>query len=129
MTRQPEQQQKAPYQPMRTVRFHCEDWTWEQLNKGLRRWDWRPWDLADPRIYALAWSIDGQPEVARVEFVNNADGRVMSFDYLGVEFAAWAPGWGFLQLGVRHDEHADPEIEAAFAETRQVAQELVGARG
>ena len=80
----------------------------------------RRWNLADERIYRLAWGHsshgvgfraspavsplyreDWQPNEKEVSFVNKATGELLSFEYLGVEFADWAPGWGFLLLGKR----------------------------
>ena len=41
------------------------------------------------------------PDEKEVSFVNKATGELLTFEYLGVEFADWAPGWGFLILGKR----------------------------
>lgn len=48
-----------------------------------------------------------KPEVDAVSFVNKETGELLAFEYLGVEFTNWAPGWGFLQLGKRVSAFAD----------------------
>jgi hypothetical protein len=50
------------------------------------------------RLLKKQW-WDWVPDEDKVSFVNKATGEVLTFLYLGVEFAPWAPGWGFLQLG------------------------------
>ena len=75
--------------------------------------------MADERIYRLIWGhcADGRgarvapqidregwgwlPEEKEVSFLNKATGEILTFEYLGVEFTPWAPGWGFLILGKR----------------------------
>ena len=104
--------------------FRCEPDLWEMLARGEKTWDARRWDLADDRIYRLAWghrSVDNAPLQAHpypigvasrwgsfwspdeptVSFQNKATGEVLTFQYLGIEFVPWAPGWAFLLLGER----------------------------
>ena len=47
------------------------------------------------------------PYEKRVSFLNKGTGELLTFEYLGVEFTAWAPGWGFLILGKR----LEPPVE------------------
>ena len=103
--------------------FNCEDSLWQMLRSGQRQWDMRWWDMADDRIYRLAWGHTQEgfhprwiPDVKQVNFRNKATRELLSFDYKGVEFVPWAPGWGFLILGdswvctgpIREDDH-DPD--------------------
>jgi hypothetical protein len=119
--------------------FKCEASLWAMMaqvnpyGSSARPFDMRRWDLADERIYRLAWGriIDSlgvpigkpvgrrepflpalkrvlerrsqswAPDEKEVSFVNKATGELLTFEYLGVEFAPWAPGWGFLILGKR----------------------------
>jgi hypothetical protein len=93
---------------------------------SARPFDFRRWDFSDERIYRLAWGYytrdiyrtgleqatpklhqamrhgeSWHPDEKEVSFVNKATGELLTFEYLGVEFADWAPGWGFLILGKR----------------------------
>lgn len=34
-----------------------------------------------------------------VSFIDKGTGEILTFAYVGMEFAAWAPGWCFLRLG------------------------------
>ena len=50
------------------------------------------------------WKLGSEwtPDEREVWFVNKADPEQdLCFEYLGVEFTNWAPGWGFLILGKR----------------------------
>ncbi|MDP2662692.1 MAG: hypothetical protein Q8R28_18390 [Dehalococcoidia bacterium] len=38
------------------------------------------------------------PEVNQVAFLNKQSGQILTFEYKGMEFASWAPGWCFLIL-------------------------------
>ena len=125
--------------------FNSEASLWEilaQVNpdgRSVKPFDMRRWDLADERIYRLAWGriIDSlgvpigepvgrrepflpalqrvltrrsqswSPDEKEVSFLNKATGELLTFEYLGVEFADWAPGWGFLLLGKR----LEPPVE------------------
>ena len=95
--------------------------------RSAKPFDPRRWDLADERIYRLGWGTllapDGshaypstpgpmqrewkdkgyrwRPDEKEVSFLNKATGELLTFEYLGVEFTPWAPGWGFLLLGKR----------------------------
>ena len=99
--------------------------------RSAKPFDPRRWDLADERIYRLSWGHFFDPrgrtpegrglslremnhllwgraggrvwvaEEKQVSFLNKATGEVLTFEYLGVEFTPWAPGWGFLLLGKR----------------------------
>ena len=103
--------------------FKCEESLWRLLESGEKPFDMRRWDLSDDRIYRLAWGHGGRairagsviesgrlryderldgawaPVEKQVSFVNKADGRLLIFEYRGLEFAHWAPGWCFLILG------------------------------
>jgi len=94
--------------------FKCEASLWEMMDPrhpNAKHWDARAWDLGDDRIYSLAWckGFDQRypkpgitpPEVDLVSFLNKATDETMTFQYLGMEFAEWAPGWVFLILGER----------------------------
>ena len=112
-----------------TIIFKSEQSMWASLASGERAYDPRRWDIADERIYRLSWGhffdprgrtpegpgvslremnhllwgrAGGRVWVAdekEVSFVNKVTGEILTFEYLGVEFADWAPGWGFLILG------------------------------
>ena len=99
--------------------------------RSAKPFDMRRWGMADERIYRLSWgqhvtSDEGElgprvqlrgpnfatdlasrrhwswsPDEKEVSFVNKATGELLTFEYLGVEFTPWAPGWGFLILGKR----------------------------
>ena len=90
------------------VRFKCEDSLWQMLASGEKMWDARRWDMADERIRRLAagkW-FKTPPAVLPywlpvepfVDFENKATGQVLRRRLLGLEFAAWAPGWVFIIL-------------------------------
>jgi hypothetical protein len=104
--------------------FKSEPALWDQLarvnpdGRSARPFDFRRWDMADDRIYRLAWGsvefedgkvertqrayrLGGRPDEKEVSFLNKATGELLTFEYLGVEFVPWAPGWGFLLLGKR----------------------------
>ena len=119
--------------------FKAEASFWDMLSqtnpdgRAAKPFDMRRWDLADDRIYRLAWGriVDSlgtpigeplgrretflpalkrvlerrnqswAPDEKEVSFVNKVTGELLTFEYLGVEFADWAPGWGFLILGKR----------------------------
>ena len=112
--------------------FKSEPALWAMLaecnpdGRSVKPFDMRRWDLADERIYRLAWGTapnvnypydsmkmensEAQnlgydesytPDEKQVSFVNKATGALLTFEYLGVMFAYWAPGWGFLRLGKR----------------------------
>jgi len=86
---------------------------------GSKTFDMRRWDISDDRIYRLTWGL-GQyqgenyhpddwiaphlawrPTEPLVSFQNKATGAVLTFQYKGMEFASWAPGWVFLILGAQ----------------------------
>jgi hypothetical protein len=98
---------------------------------SAKPFDMRRWNLADERIKRLAWGTTRpagkflrsrnpphqyerfpnqqfeygskwSPDEKEVSFLNKATGELLTFEYLGVEFTDWAPGWGFLILGKRH---------------------------
>ena len=75
--------------------FRTEDSLWQMLKDGRKRWDARQNDLTDDRIYKLHW----MRAVKTVSFLNKATGKLLTFEYKGMEFAPWAPGWCFLILG------------------------------
>ena len=101
--------------------FKTEATLWDMMaqvnpdGRSAKPFDMRRWDLVDERIYRLSWGYltnkDGitrpgidpkfQSEEKEVSFLNKATGEVLTFEYLGVEFTPWAPGWGFLILGKR----------------------------
>ena len=111
--------------------FKCEPSLWEMMaqvnpdGRSAKPFDMRRWDISDERICRLSWGhIHGnlvgpihiyaalerslnrrhqswQPDETEVRFQNKATGEVLTFEYLGVEFPDWAPGWGFLLLGER----------------------------
>ena len=90
------------------IMFKSEDALWQTLARGERSFDMRWWDMADDRVYRLAWGKTHAgaiflPEEREVSFLNKATGEILTFEYRGVEFVNWAPGWGFLQLGKRRD--------------------------
>lgn len=88
--------------------FKCEGSMWQLLYQGKKTWDARFYDIADDRIYRLAWGkwdeMEGRqpsflPQETYVRFVNKEGGHVLEFRYAGMMFCEWAPGWCFLQLG------------------------------
>lgn len=111
--------------------FRCEASLWEMLadvglnGRSAKPFDMRRWDMSDDRMYRLSWlerdesqqQID--PEMynttvyvplqagwtwqeKEIWFVNKAEPeKDLCFEYRGVEFPNWAPGWGFLILGKR----------------------------
>ena len=110
--------------------FKSEPALWAMLaecnpdGRSAKPFDMRRWDLADDRIYRLAWGVEPNinpppelipwsvmdaetlgymwvPNEKEVSFVNKATGELLTFEYLGVEFAPWAQGFGFLILGKR----------------------------
>ena len=116
--------------------FKSEPSLWNMLaecnpdGRSARPFDMRRWDMADERIYRLAWGttkpmgkflrsrnppprysrLPNQafeygskwyPDETEVSFQNKVSGEILTFEYLGVEFTPWAPGWGFLILGKR----------------------------
>ena len=100
--------------------FKSEDALWQMMaqvnpdGRSAKPFDMRRWDLADDRIYRLAWGRYGSdwrwiPEEKEVSFLNKDTGALLTFEYLRVEFVHWAPGWGFLRLGKR----LHPPVEAA----------------
>ena len=107
--------------------FKSEPALWAMLaecnpdGRSAKPFDMRRWDLADGRIYRLSWggtskggswplrpdhlpseNLDWHPYEKEVSFLNKATGELLTFEYLGVEFANWAPGFGFILLGKRH---------------------------
>ena len=108
--------------------FKSEPALWAMLayvdhGKAYKPFDMRRWELADKRIQRLSWGHFGNkdrmpinasnlnwssysnhrwyPDESQVSFLNKGTGELLTFEYLGVEFAPWAPGWGFLILGKR----------------------------
>jgi len=76
------------------------------LADGSKPFDMRRWDLTDERISRLALgrlveSGTWMPTEGTVSFQNKATGELLTFEYVGVEFTEWAPGWGFILLGIR----------------------------
>lgn len=103
--------------------FKSEASLWEMMaqvnpdGRSAKPFDVRRWDMADDRIYRLSWGcltdkygitrpgVDPhfESDEKQVSFLNKTTGDLLTFEYLGVEFADWAPGWGFLVLGKRLD--------------------------
>ena len=116
--------------------FKSEPALWDMLaqvnpdGRSAKPFDMRRWDMADERIYRLAWGTtrplgkvflsrnpperydrrpnqafqygsEWHPDEKAVSFLNKATGEMLTFKYLGVEFTDWAPGFGFLILGKR----------------------------
>ena len=90
--------------------FKAEASFWDMLSqtnpdgRSAKPFDMRRWDLSDERIYRLSFGKVGlgfMPDEDMISFVNKVTGELLTFEYLGVEFADWAPGWGFLLLGKR----------------------------
>ena len=96
--------------------FKTEDSLWQMMARGEKTWDARRYDMADDRIYRLAWGKpwgrkesrarrdqypwEGWvPDEKTVSFWNKATEETLTFRYLGMEFTPWAPGWCFLLLG------------------------------
>jgi len=113
------------------VDLEPDDWGYD-MNRSIKPWDMRRFDLGDKRIFRLAcghWAGDGPygqrgpdaqvsgpwpPELIRVtdrrkwgwvpdepmvSFENKETGAVICFEYHGMEFVDWAPGWCWLILG------------------------------
>jgi hypothetical protein len=94
---------------------------WDLADERIYRLSWGHRDKAsdgseEPRLTlreALTLGLSGiekqlelrgqkwVPDEKAVSFLNKATGELLTFEYLGVEFADWAPGWGFLLLGKR----------------------------
>jgi len=110
--------------------FKCEASLWDMMadvglnGRSAKPFDMRRWDLADERIYRLMWLERGDNHAQidpdkynttiyyplqngwvwqekQVSFLNKDTGELLTFEYKGVEFVDWAPGWGFLILGKR----------------------------
>ncbi len=116
--------------------FKCEPAMWAMMNEegvtGIpaKPFDMRRHDMADGRIYRLAWGkarkgvgvlhadvVQGrlareprqtprdvtlwEPEVQSITFLNKATDETVTRRYLGMEFTDWAPGFCFLLLGER----------------------------
>ena len=86
--------------------FKCEDSLWRMLADGSKPFDMRRWNLEDERISRLALGHvinegSWMPTEETVSFQNKATGELLTFEYAGVEFTKWAPGWGFILLGTR----------------------------
>jgi len=92
--------------------FKCEATLWDymaQLNpdgRSVKPFDMRWWDMADERISRLSrggpvGNSNGPPTYheEEVSFINKKTAETLIFEYEGVKFARWAPGWGFLILG------------------------------
>ena len=96
------------------IEFLSEDSMWQELaNVGVtgnpgKAWDHRKWDVSDDRCWRLSLS-SSQPgnygstnkvwEVKEVSFINKVSGARLTFDYRGVDFYGFAPGYGFIRLG------------------------------
>ena len=124
--------------------FKSEPSLWDMLaecnpdGRSVKPFDMRRWDMADERIYRLAWGTTKpmgkflrsrnpppryprlpnqafeygskwSPDEKEVSFVNKATGELLTFEYLGVEFMDWARGFGFILLGKR----LQPPVEGA----------------
>jgi hypothetical protein len=103
---------------MTDIVFETETSLWEMLKDGTKTWDARRWDMADDRCYRLSWFKPSllvgpgtlhahevrEPIEDEVGFQNKATGELLTFEYVGLAFAPWAPGWGFLLLGKRIEE-------------------------
>ena len=93
--------------------FKCEDSMWQMLADGTRTFDMRRWDMADERCVRLSAAHSGSKhrfptfmrpwKVSKVSFLNKATKWVLTFEYRGLEFVPWAPGWVFILLGKRVD--------------------------
>jgi len=109
--------------------FKSEHSLWLMLVSGEKTWEARRYDMTDDRINRLTWSRDVNgapgnhikgfkdvgphlrlPEVplqghvpveTEVGFLDKQTGQHAFFEYKGMEFVAWEPGWCFLQLGKR----------------------------
>lgn len=94
--------------------FKTEDSLWNMMaevnpdGRSAKPFDMRRWDLSDARIRRISLVGGARrsgalwgPEIKQVSFLNKTTGALLTFEYLGVEFAGWAPGWGFLKLGKR----------------------------
>src|SRR4030042_6708263 len=108
--------------------FKTEDSLWQMLKDGTKTWDARKYDMSDDRIYRLSfghWRTklcvktpamltptlpleiikEAQqekiwvPEEELVYFRNKKTNEALTFRYIGIEFAPWAPGWCFILLG------------------------------
>lgn len=109
------------------VVFKTEASLWEMIaqvrdtGQSYKPFDMRRWDITDDRIYRLSlgrfdldprqgeapvWITDSGhlannwiPDEKEVGFVNKVTGALLVFEYRGVAFTEWAPGWGFIILG------------------------------
>lgn len=116
--------EETPYKP---IVFKSEDSLWRMLaERGVtgipaKTWELRRWDMSDERVYRLSRGFTGglgrrwKPDEPYVSFYNKATGSIISFEYQGVEFVAWAPGWAFIMLGDR------VELSPTFFEVEQEA--------
>lgn len=92
-----------------TIVFKCEASLWDLMatlnpdrRSALKSFDMRRWTLADSRCYRLSWSTQVPERVydeKQVSFLNKETAEVLTFEYEGLEFPTWAPGWGFILLG------------------------------
>lgn len=97
--------------------FKTEHSLFEMLKDGSKPWDMRRWSLMDDRCYNLSWKRPKSPtawrrsepgipesyewECPSVIFTDKETGGELMFQYRGVEFVPFAPGWGFILLGQR----------------------------
>ncbi len=94
--------------------FQTEDSLWQMLLVGSKTFDMRRHDLGDERIYRLSWfhtkpawvgyvveDDATDPQEDEVSFRNKATGEIVTFRYMGMEFAGWATGWCAILLGDR----------------------------
>ena len=88
--------------------FKCEHTLYLMLRDGSKPFDMRKYDLSDDRIRRLAWGharprsfgeTRWVPMETVVSFQDKETGEIQMFEYQGMEFAPWAPGWCFLLLG------------------------------
>ena len=90
--------------------FNCEHAMFLSLQDGSRRFDLRLWDVADERLYRLAWfnvpatAQARVPEVETVSFADKETGELLTFAFRGLTFTPWAKGWVFILLGDRIPE-------------------------
>ena len=118
--------------------FKCEPSLWDMMvpvnpdGRSVKPFNMRRWAFSDDRILRLARGhirdtsgnflafrvgpplgrSNWEPDEKEVSFLNKATGELLTFEYLGVEFTPWAPGWGFLILGKRLSPPVEEDLDS-----------------
>lgn len=93
------------------VVFESEDSPWQMMEQGIKTWDAQLNVLTDERILRLSrghWEKNNLPPGRRpyyrsdenfVCFENKLNGQMLQFEFRGLIYVRFAPGWCFIRLG------------------------------